>query len=105
MALRVYGEAVEVIRRLRGVVVEVNRHDGDLSRQMRRALTSIPLNIAEGEHRRNGNARQRFETAMGSANEVRACLETAQAWGYTEGHEAERDMLERIARTLSKLAH
>ena len=105
MALKVYGESLEVIRRLRLVVVEIARHDADLGKQMRRALTSVPLNIAEGEHRRNGNARARFDTAMGSADEVRACLETAEAWGYVSELGAERDLLEKIARTLSNLVH
>ncbi len=37
---------------------------------------------------------------MGSANEVRACLEIAEALGYIESHAKERDALDRIARTL-----
>ena len=104
MSLRIYTDALQVVRDMREVVVEVARHDADLARQMRRAMTSVPLNIAEGEHRRNGNARARFDTAMGSANEVRACLETAEAWGYVTDRAALRDELDRIARTLCNLS-
>jgi len=103
MALRIYGEALQLIRRLRGTVAKIAQHDADLARQMRKALTSIPLNIAEGEGRKNGNQRVRFETAMGSANEVRACIETAEAWDYIDADASVIDMLDRIARTLNRL--
>ena len=104
MALKIYTETLEVVRGMRDVLTSVAQHDADLGRQMRRALTSIPLNIAEGEHRRDGHARSRFSTAMGSANEVRACLETAEALGYINAQATRRDTLDRIARTLSKLS-
>ena len=104
MPLRIYGESVQLVRELRGAVEKVTQHDPDLGRQMRRALTSIPLNIAEGEWKRGGNARVRFETAMGSANEVRACFETADANGYVSASATHVDALDRIARTLHRLA-
>ena len=103
MALRIYGEALQLIRRLRSTVAKIAQHDADLARQMRKALTSIPLNIAEGEGRKNGNQRVRFETAMGSANEVRACIETAEAWDYIDADASVIDTLDRIARTLNRL--
>ena len=103
MTLKIGQDALQVVRELRGVVVAVAQHDADLGRQLRRALTSIPLNIAEGEGRTNGNARARYETAMGSANEVRACLETADALGYIEVDAKQVDALDRIARTLNRL--
>ena len=88
---------------MRDVVTKIAQSDADLGKQLRRALTSIPLNIAEGEWRRNGNARARFETAMGSANEVRACIETADALGYIAADAQMIDTLDRIARTLNRL--
>jgi four helix bundle protein len=103
MALRIYTETLELIRRMSKTVIEISRHDADLGRQLRRALTSVPLNIAEGENRRDGHGRARFATAMGSANEVRACLEVAEALGYIEAHPVERDAFDRIARTLFRL--
>ena len=103
MTLRIGQDALQVVREMRGVVVAVAQHDADLGRQLRRALTSIPLNIAEGEWRRNGNARVRFETAMGSANEVVMCLRTADALGYIEADARQLDQLDRIARSLNKL--
>ena len=103
MALKIYQDALMVTKQLQPVLEKIAMCDGDLHRQMRRALTSIPLNIAEGEWRRNGNARMRFETAMGSANEVPACLETAGAHGYVEADAKDIDALDKIARTLHRL--
>ena len=104
MTLRIYTETLETIRGMRKTLIEIHRHDADLGKQTRRALTSIPLNIAEGEHRSDGHGRARFATAMGSANEVRACLEVAEAMGYIEEHATQRDTFDRIARTLFRLA-
>ena len=103
MGLKIYQDAIQLIRELQKVIVEIARHDADLGKQMKRAMTSIALNIAEGENRRDGHGRARFATAMGSANEVRACLEVGEALGCIDAHESERDQLDRIARTLFKL--
>ncbi len=103
MALDIYGHSLRLIRDMRTTLIGIAKHDLDLARQARRALTSIPLNIAEGEGRTNGNARMRFETAMGSANEVRACIETADALGYIDVDAKQVDALDRIARTLNRL--
>jgi four helix bundle protein len=104
MALRILNTAIEVVRSMKDTVNLVAQHGADLARQMRRALTSIPLNIAEGERRWNGNGRQRFETAMGSANEVVACLRVADAMGYVVVDAKLLDALDKIARTLRRLA-
>ena len=103
MALKIQDDVLRLVRDMRTTLVAIAQHDADLARQTRRALTSIPLNIAEGEWRRNGNARTRFETAMGSANEVHTCLRTADALGYIEADAKQLDALDRIARTLNKL--
>ena len=103
MALRIYRDALQLVREMRETVTKIAQQDADLGKQLRRALTSVPLNIAEGEWQRNGNARARFGTAMGSANEVRAILETADAMGYVAADAKHVDALDRIARTLHKL--
>lgn len=104
-SLEIYSDVIQLIRALRPTVESIGRHDNDLGRQMRRALTSIPLNIAEGAKLNDGNGRARFLTAMGSSNEVAAILETSEALGYVDGvGPGLLDELDRIARTLNRLA-
>jgi hypothetical protein len=45
----------------------------------------------------------RMQTAMGSADEVRACLEMSEALGYIEEEPALVDAFDKVARTLFKL--
>lgn len=62
----------------------MERHDRDLVRQLKRAAASVSLNIAEGLGTQGGNRELRFKTALGSAREVQACLDVAEAWGYLD---------------------
>jgi four helix bundle protein len=80
--LRIYAVVLELIRSLVTLIGQIERHDADLARQMRRALSSISLNIAEGSYSRGRNRNVRYHTAVGSAREALACLETAAAFGY-----------------------
>ena len=45
--LRIYGVILEVVTDLRPVVGQIERRDADLARQMRRAMCSVALNVAE----------------------------------------------------------
>jgi len=45
----------------------------------------------------------RMQTAMGSAHEVRACLEMSEALGYVDEQAELVDAFDRVARTLFKL--
>ena len=74
--------ALEIARLARPVVEAIQRKDRDLASQVRRAISSIALNSAEGLRTRSGNARLRFETALGSLREARAGVRIAVAWGY-----------------------
>ena len=74
--------SLEVITLARPLVEAVARRDRDLGSQLRRALSSIALNLAEGLATEAGNARLRFETARGSLCEAKAGLRVAVAWGY-----------------------
>jgi four helix bundle protein len=61
---------------------KLERHDPDLARQCRRALTSSPLNVAEGCYSRGRNRNARYHTAVGSLREALACFEVATALGF-----------------------
>jgi four helix bundle protein len=67
---------------LRPLLVQIERRDRDLGRQLRRAASSVALNMAEGMYSRGKNRTVRYHTALGSMREARACLEVAAAFGY-----------------------
>jgi four helix bundle protein len=102
--LRVYAEVIEVVGLLREVLIEIERRDGDLARQMRRAAASVALNIAEANGSRGGNRRVRFSTALGSMRETLAGLEVASAFGYVEASDEIPRRIDRICAALYALA-
>lgn len=102
--LRIQSFALDTIGALAPVVRVVAGKDPDLARQMRRAASSIVLNLAEGQAALDGNSRLRFRSALGSTLETRAALELAAAWGYVERDAVMLDALERIVATLRRLA-
>jgi four helix bundle protein len=80
--LRIYETVIEVLRGLRPVVTQIENHDRDLARQLRRAASSVALNISEGSGCSGGTRRERYRNALGSARETGACLDVAVACGY-----------------------
>jgi four helix bundle protein len=80
--LKIYADAREVVRELVPVVAVLDRQDPDLARQLKKARSSIPLNIAEGSHARGARRNLHYGYAKGSANECIAVLEAAHAAGY-----------------------
>jgi four helix bundle protein len=86
--LRIYDVILEVLRELRPVVAQIETHDRDLGRQLRRAATSVALNCSEGSGSNGGTRRERYRNALGSAQETRACLDAAIALGYVESVDA-----------------
>jgi four helix bundle protein len=67
----------------------IKQHDKSLADQLRRAATSIGLNVAEAAGSDPGNRRARLFTASGSANETRHALRQAVAWRYLAARDAE----------------
>jgi len=78
----IFEHFLSIVELAQPVVALISRKDKDLGAQLRRALSSIGLNLAEGLGNRAGNARLRFETALGSLRESVAALRIAVAWGY-----------------------
>ena len=83
--LKIYGVMLQVLRDLKRAILQIEKCDADLARQMRRAAASVVLNLAEGSGSSGGVRRVRYKTALGSARETRACLEAAEALGYIAG--------------------
>ena len=101
--LRIYDVIVDVLRRLRPVIAQIETHDRDLARQLRRAASSIALNVSEGSGSRGGTRRERYCNALGSARETTSCLDVAEALGYLEGIDATLlDRLDHVRATLVK---
>jgi four helix bundle protein len=75
-------QVLAVIEQARPLLDAIARKDRDLASQLRRALNSIALNVAEGFGSQAGNARLRFQSAHGSLYEAQAALRLAAAWGY-----------------------
>ncbi len=102
--LRIYPITVETMRELRPFIERIERKDGDLCRQMRKAASSVVLNMSEGMGSRGKLRQVRYHTALGSARETLACLEVAEAFGYIPDVDADiRARLDRIIGTLVKL--
>jgi four helix bundle protein len=107
MKLRIYELVLRIVAAIARLIPFVQRRDPDLARQLKRASTSVALNLAEGGHSRGGNQLARFQDAMGSARETIACLEVCIAMGYlkAEGLEELLDQLDRVVATVWKLVH
>lgn len=100
-----YEVTKELLTALAPLVVQIKREDNDLADQLRRAAQSVLLNLGEGQRFNNGNKRRHYEIAQGSANEVRAALDAAVAWGWIAADGAERVLLDRLLAILWKLTH
>jgi four helix bundle protein len=70
-------------------------HNADLADQVTRAGSSVTLNLQEGSAR-SGRDRKRFYSfARGSAREILAALDTADAWGWRVETREARKLLDR----------
>lgn len=81
MPFTVEALSLEAIEALQPLVARIKRRDKALADQQVRAASSVALNIAEANYSDPGNRRARLFSAAGSANEVRAGLRVAVAWG------------------------
>ncbi len=81
MSLRVLEHSYELATALGDLLRTLDRRNPDLARQIKRAASSVTLNIAEGNGRAGGNRRHCFRIARGSVQEVSAALTIAISWG------------------------
>jgi four helix bundle protein len=97
--------AVELITVIRPIVPIIANQDRDLADQLRRAASSVVLNLAEGTESAKGNRQKHFAIAHGSASEVRAALQTAVAWGWIDESMSAPAVLDRLMKLLWGLTH
>ena len=105
--LQVYNKAIELVVHVYALIKKFPREEQfALGDQLRRALISVPSNIAEGMGRVSTKDRSHFvKIAYGSLMEVNCQLEIAMKLGYISIEElsVEYKECEEIARMLSGL--
>ena len=79
-----YEVSVELIKELRVVMPVFEANDAEEVKQLKSAANSVIRNIAEGMKRKGQDPKRFYAYAAGSANEVRACLDLAHAWGWSD---------------------
>ncbi len=67
--LRIHETILELIRDVAPIAEAIGRHDADLARQLRRAMSSVPLNVSEGAAQRGARRNSHYSIALGSARE------------------------------------
>ena len=76
----VYEKSLELVRLVHSLVLPaLRRKNGALADQLSRAVSSIPLNVAEGSAQRGKRKGNHYSIALGSNREVDACLDVAVA--------------------------
>ena len=102
-----YQVALELIAALGPVIDQIQRRDPDLARQLRKAGSSVALNLAEGSRRSGRDRIHLYRVAAGSAGEVRAALAVAGAWRYADPARIDRadQLSDRELAMLWRLTH
>ena len=102
-----YDIALEIVAAVAPLVERVRRRDPDLGKQLRKALSSIPLNLAEGRRRQGKDRQYHYTIAAGSADEVAAVLDVAAACGWLDGRAIKPalSLLDRELAMLWRLTH
>jgi four helix bundle protein len=95
-----YTVALDLIRALRPIVVELRKYSADAADQVERAASSIVHNLAEGARRSGRDPKRFFDMAHGSANEIRGALDVADAWGWKIDSQRAREILDHELRLL-----
>ncbi|MEZ4404493.1 MAG: four helix bundle protein [Kofleriaceae bacterium] len=88
------------------LLAEINRSSPGLGDQLRRAATSVALNLAEGTRRIGADKRRVYRIAAAEAQELKAALAVAVAWGYLDdaATTSAMELAERVGATTYRLA-
>ena len=105
MAFQALEISLELVRSLRGPLEAIRIRDPQLYRQIRAAVSSVPLNLAEGRRRSGGDRAHHWRIAAGSADEVRTALRVALALGDLDPSQvaAPLGLIDRVLAMLWKL--
>ena len=104
--LRIYAVVLLMVADVAKIAKQIERHDRDLAREARTAASSVALNTAEGMRNTGGHKRERYQTALGSAQEMLCCLQVAQASRYIGKIDAAvLDRIDHVIATLTRLVY
>ena len=106
--LTVYQDSYDLAIRVYKITSTIPvREQYEIGSQIRRAVTSIPMNIAEGYGRKESTAEfKRFlRIAAGSVNEVEVLLDMLKDLGYVDNkdHEELRKCYEKLGKQIFSL--
>src|SRR5215468_3930752 len=79
MGFVAYEVSLEMVKSVAPVIHAVARRDRALADQMRRAASSVPLNVAEGSRRQGKDRKHCYRIAAGSAHELRTAIRVAES--------------------------
>ena len=107
MSLQAFDVSLELIRSLERPLASLDRRDGDLARQLRRAAASVSLNLSEGSRRQGKDRIHLWRIAAGSADEVAASLRVAEAFGYLQATASAQSLAicDRVLAMIWRLTH
>ena len=99
--------SLDLVRSLRRPLGRIRVRDRSLHDQIRSAASSVPLNLAEGRRRSGADRVHHWRIASGSADELRAALRVALAWGDVEESEVSGtfELLDRVLAMLWRMTH
>jgi four helix bundle protein len=88
-------------------LARVAKGDADLARQLRRAVASVPLNLAEGSRRAGKDRMHHYRIAAGSAEEAMSALALGLAWGHLKAADVAvaEEHADRLRAMLWRLTH
>jgi four helix bundle protein len=102
--LKLYPVILSVVEDLARLSPRIAHHDPDLARQLRRASTSVVLNVAEGTHARGRSRTAAYNVALREMRESYAALEVSVRLQYLPPLAPElEDRIQRILGTLYRL--
>ena len=99
--------SLEAVHSLRVPLSRIRSRDSKLYDQITRALSSVPLNLAEGRRRTGKDRIHLWRVAAGSAEEIRTAIRVALALGYIDANEVEKtlELLDRVLAMTWRMTH
>ena len=100
-------DSLDVIRTLRPALRKLRSRSRKLHSQLEGSLSSVPLNLSEGEGRLGKDRPYHFSVSLASAREARTTLRTAEAFDYLSPQDiaAALPLLDRAIRLIWGLVH